>query len=60
MGFEVKGCVNQLELFTFEQALRGARRFHTFICEDCADSEAEETQTRAVFRVIMLMSDQPV
>lgn len=27
MGFEVRGCVNQLELFTFEQALKTPGRF---------------------------------
>ncbi len=37
MGLEVKGCVNQLELFTFEQALRRAGRFHTVVREDCTD-----------------------
>lgn len=31
MGLEVKGCANQVELFTFEQALRTAGRFHTVI-----------------------------
>lgn len=46
MGLEVKGCVNQLELFTFEQALRRAGRFHTFTWEDCTDSNQNSKRNR--------------
>lgn len=31
MGLEVRGCVNQLELFTFERALKTPSRFHASV-----------------------------
>lgn len=65
MGFEVKSCVNQLVLFTFEQALRRADRFYTVVRGGLfrLQSELQEKDTggvtSAVFPVIILLSEQP-
>lgn len=38
MGLEVKGCVNQFQLFTFQKASSRADRLHAVIHGDCARS----------------------
>lgn len=68
MGPKVKGCVNQLELFTFEQKPRGGRpgfmlsyeRFETGI-RGLAKKKQTEVMQPVPFPVItLLISQQPV
>lgn len=72
MGPKVKGCVNQLELFTFEQKPRGGRlgfilsyeRFETGIralAKKKQTKKKPEVTQPAPFPVItLLISQQPV